>query len=90
MDGPRNRTNSGRKMGTKWIEKTVHEGHYNNQCLVKAIEKQPAVNMVTSEVAGVQQVTTQAKGKTAESETQEVLRRTTQRWVEKTNQQNAE
>ena len=51
------------------------DGHYNNQCLVKANEKQPAVNMVIVEVTDVQQVTTQSKGKADEWETQETIRK---------------
>ena len=52
--------------------------------------KEPTVNMVTAKVAGVHQVTTPSKGKAAEWEAQEAVRKTTQQWVEKVNQQNAE
>ena len=45
------------------------DGHYSNQCPVKANEKQLAVNMVIAEVTDVQQVTTRSKGKAAEWET---------------------
>ena len=33
------------------------DGHYSNQCPVKANDKQPAVNMVIVDVTDVQQVT---------------------------------
>ena len=64
------------------------EGHYNNQCLVKANKKQPAVNMVIAEVTDVQQVTTWLKGKVAEWETQEAIRKLATEWIKNANEQN--
>ena len=45
--------------------------------------------MVTAEVTDVQQVTTRSKGKTAEWEAQEAIRKQAAQWVEKANEQNA-
>ena len=60
------------------------EGHYSNQCLVKAKEKQRAVNMLVIEATDVQQITTRSKGKTVEWEAQAVPK-ATKEWVEKAN-----
>ena len=46
--------------------------------------------MVTAKLAGVQQVTSRPKRKTAEWEAQEAVRKMAQQWVEKENHQNAE
>ena len=64
------------------------EGHYNNQCPVKSNEKQPAVNMVTAEATDFQQVTTRSKGKAAEWETQENIRKQATEWINKANERN--
>ena len=59
------------------------EGHYSSQCSVKTNEKQLVVNMVTTEVANIQQVTTRSKGKTSEWEAQEAIRKQATEWIEK-------
>ena len=46
-------------------------------------EKQPAVNMVMAEVTDVQQVTTRSKGKAAEWEAQEAIRKQAAQWIKK-------
>ena len=60
------------------------EGHYSNQCPSKATDKQPAVNMVTAEV---QQVITRSKGKTAEWEAQEAIRKQATQLIKEANEQ---
>ena len=80
-------TPSNRKRRTKGIREVVlmrEEGHYSNQCLVKAKEKQRAVNMLVIEATDVQQITTRSKGKTVEWEAQAVPK-ATKEWVEKAN-----
>ena len=64
------------------------EGHYSSQCSVKTNEKQLVVNMVTTEVANIQQVTTRSKGKTSEWEAQEAIWKQATKWIEKTNERN--
>ena len=61
------------------------DGRYSNQCLVKANEKQPAVNMVTAKVTDAQQVTTCSKGKAAEWETQKYIQKQATEWIKKAN-----
>ena len=55
---------------------------------MKSNEKQPAVNMVIAEVTDVQQVTSQSKGKAAEWETQETIRKQSSEWIKKANKCN--
>ena len=62
------------------------EGHYSNQCPIKTNDKKPAVNMVMAEVTDVQQVTTWSKGKAAEWEAQEAIRKQASEWVKKANE----
>ena len=64
------------------------EGHYNNQCPLKANEKQPVVNMVIAEVTDVQQVTTRSKGKLSEWEAHEAIRKQATEWIKKANENN--
>ena len=64
------------------------DGDYSNQCSVKSNEKQLAVNMVIAQVTNVQQVTTQSKGKAAEWETQEAVRKQATKWIRKANECN--
>ena len=64
------------------------EGHYSSQCPVKSNEKQLAVNMVTAEVTNFQQVTTRSKGKEAEWETQESIRKQATEWIKEANERN--
>jgi hypothetical protein len=45
--------------------------------------------MVTAEITEVQQVTTRSKGKTAEWETQEAIRKQAAQWIKEANEQNA-
>ena len=44
--------------------------------------------MVIAEVTDVQQVTTQSKGKAAEWEAQEAIRKQAAQWIKKANEQN--
>ena len=44
--------------------------------------------MVTTEVTDVQQVTTRSKGKVAEWETQETVRKQATDWIQKANERN--
>ena len=44
--------------------------------------------MVIAEVTDVQQVTTRSKGKEAEWETQDVIRKKATEWIRKTNERN--
>ena len=62
-------------------------GHYVPQCPHKQKGKQPAVNIITTEV---QQFTTRSKAKTAEWEEQDEIRKATQEWATKSNAANVE
>ena len=62
------------------------EGHSSSQCPVKTNEKQPTVNMVTAEVTDDQQVTIRSKGKAAEWETHETIRKQATKWIQKANE----
>ena len=44
--------------------------------------------MVIADVTDVQQVTTRSKGKVAESETQEAIRKQAMEWIRKANERN--
>ena len=62
-------------------------GHYAPQCPHKQKGKQPAVNIITT---NVQQVTTRSKAKTTEWEEQDNIRKAAQEWVAKANIANVE
>ena len=57
------------------------DGYFSNQCPVKENEKQSAVNMVIAEVTDVQQVMTLSRGKVADWETQEAIRKKATEWI---------
>ena len=63
------------------------DGHYSNQCPVKANEKQSVVNMVITEVTNVQQVMKWIR-KVAEWETQDAIRKQATEWIRKANERN--
>ena len=65
------------------------EGHYSSQCPSKTNEKQAMVNMVTTEVTDIQEVTNGAKGKTIEWEIQEAIRKHATEWIQRANERNA-
>ena len=62
-------------------------GHYAPQCPHKQKGKQPAVNIITTDV---QQVATRSKAKTAEWEEEDGIRKVAQEWVAKANVANVE